>query len=113
MIWHLLNEYEIAVYQNIEKLDFGKWYRIDPLRPDRNELIIAIKKRIDMHYDCSFDNENYNWFMRCSTFGDLNITKSKELTYWSGKVAILSEEGLKKLLNSPQVKADIKKSREK
>lgn len=86
-MWHELNEYEINVYKNIEKLEFGKWYRIDPIRPDRLALISAIKKRIDMHYDCVFDDDGCNWFSRCHTipeFTENNI--EKERGYWREKV---------------------------
>ena len=111
MIWHKLNEYEISVYQNIEKLEFGKWYRIDPIRPDRLELISAIKKRIDMHYDCVFDTDACDWFQRCGVVSEVGQQHGPD--YWERKIKILTEENLKELLNSPQVKADLAKSRKK
>lgn len=110
-MWHELNEYEIGVYKNIEKLDYGKWYRIDPIRPDREQLISAIKKRIDMHYDCVFDTNECGWFMRCGIVSEVGEQHAYE--YWEPRIKKLTEENLKELLNRPEVKSDLAKSRKK
>lgn len=57
------DEYYIQTFNNLERIQGYKWYRIPDDRPDRVDLIEAIKKRIEMYEDFIF-NADYTEFRR-------------------------------------------------
>lgn len=72
----MLTDYQKRFFENMARLEYGKWYRIDPNRPDRKEMIDAIYRRIDLYYDLEFSGD-YKHFRRCLTVGDFDEENRK------------------------------------
>ena len=65
-----MTEYETKMFDNLNKLELGTWYRINQERPDLKEFISVIKKRIDEMDDFIFSND-YSKFKRVLPFSEI------------------------------------------
>ena len=64
------DEYYIEIFTGMEtRLTGFGWFNIPADRPDRDKLISAIKKRIDMYGDFVFDTD-YSRFKRIVPFSE-------------------------------------------
>lgn len=65
-----LTEYEKEIFAKVEKFEFDRVYKIPMDRPDREKLIAAFKKYIDVWNNFEF-NSDYTKFRRIPTIAEL------------------------------------------
>lgn len=80
-----LNSYQKEKFLDFDtKLELFKWYRLDPNRPDFEELKRCIKLRIDLENDMEFDSK-FTMFRKVETIAQM-FDKQRNIDYWTAKM---------------------------